>query len=173
MTDMSEEAIAAALEGKFFRGPSTFYQQHIYHCDEVEEYRPVRPPRATIAERREQVEREAELSPTKWRIPISMCIDAVAEAHRIDVKAMRDVEKTGSRRASMVACRQHAAWLIKKLRPDVTTTQIAQRLNYKDHSTVIYAVRRFDSTKSTYVPEIEAALALLRERTGDETICLL
>lgn len=171
--NVTEEQIAAALDGKFFRGPQTFHQTQIYIGDEVE-IRPskgVKPPGKKLI--KEQLEREAEINPTKWRVPVSLIVDSICVAHDFSLKDIQQHDIKMSRRQPLVVARQHAAWLLKKLRPDVSTTQIAQRLGYKDHSTVLHGIKRFERTKASFIPEIERSLEVLREQTGDQTLCLL
>lgn len=166
---MDEQAIAAALEGKFFRGPSTFYQTQVYYTEELGDL-DKRPTTVKKAQREEQLERQAEVQPTKLRIPVSLIIEAVLTAHRVSITDFRRHDIIGTRRPSLVACRQHAAWLIKKLRPDVSFKQIATRINYKDHSTVHHGCRRFERVRATYTPEVNKAMDHLRSKMGDDSI---
>lgn len=170
---MNEEEMAAALEGKFFRGPSTFHQSGFYYSDELDELVPKKKlVEVKKKQRQEILEREAEAAPTKWRIPVNLIIEACSVAHGFSLKDMRQHDIVGTKRAPLVVCRQHASWLIKRLRKDYPLTQIAEKLNYKDHSTVIYGIKRFEKVQRTYVPEIELALEYLRNQTGDQTICI-
>lgn len=183
---MTEQEILKALDGKFFRGPSTFYQSPIGVHDEVvpdpdETRRAIETERAArmarikaeIQAREEQVEREVDVAPMKWRVPISMCVDAVCLAHGVTQRELLNHSGDGSRSRRLSAARQHVVWLIKALRPDATCTQISTRLNYRDHTTILYGVKKFEGIKSRYIPEIVAALEYIREKTGDKTICLL
>ena len=183
---MTEEEILRALEGKFFRGPSSFYQNPTGVRDEpdvdveerdhvIEKVRAERAKRALEFSQRgdEQIEREVELSPVKWRIPIPVCIDSVCAAHAVSKKELMKHQFEGSKSPRLVAARQHAAWLIRNLRKETTFQKIATALEYRDHTTVMYSVKKFESVKSKYIPEIAASLEYIREKTGDKTICLL
>jgi hypothetical protein len=64
-------------------------------------------------------------------------------------------------------------WFIKRLRPELSYPQIAARLNYKDHTTVIHGIKKFELIKGRFVPEVNGAIEYLRAQTGDQTICSL
>lgn len=183
---MTEQEIAKALGNKFFRGPSNFYQNAVGVKDEpdFDQYEKIRVMKelgeekaakmlSLLGGRSEQIEKESESSPVKWRIPMSICIDAVCIAHTVSHRELIDRSVPGAKASRLVAARQHAAWLIKAIRIDTTFQQIATRLNYKDHTTVMYSVEKFESVKTNYIPEIAKALEVIREKTGDKTICLL
>lgn len=171
--NVTEEQMIAALEGKFFRGPQTFHQTQLYIGDEIE----TRPDKGAkrIGKKaiKEQLEREAEISPTRWRVPVSLIVDTVCTAHDVSLKDLQQHDIQKARRQCLVVARQHAGWLIKRLRPDISSIQIAQKLNYRDHTSVLHGIKRFEEIKRKYVPEIEQSLAILRERTGDQTLCLV
>lgn len=182
---MTEEEIAKALEGKFFRGPGTFHINPTTVAEDpeldlekdrlvlLEAARRAQLALEALERKREQAEREVELSRIKWRVPLSTCIEAVCLAHSVQPKELFDHESPGAKTRRLVSARQHAAWLMKALRDEATTTQIAARLNYKDHTTVLYGIKKFEEMKMRFVPEIEMSLQYIREKTGDQTICLL
>jgi len=130
---MTELEIAMALEGKFFRGPKTFYPARPGH--DVEESEIEEEEEEIVIEAAAQSDPETEI---KWRVPASICLKAVCDAHKITTVELLDRDAPGNRRPQLVAARQHAAWLIRKLRPEFSYPQIAARLNYKDHTTVIH-----------------------------------
>lgn len=182
---MTEEQIAKALDGKFFRGPSNFYQNPIGVKDQAEpDEAPkgvapakVDPDRAMrmlsmLESTREQIEKECEASEVKWRVPISICIESVCTAHSVSRRELMDHASVGARSKRLVDARYHAAWLIRAIRPDARLTLISTQLNYKDHTTVVYGIKRFEASKMKFIPEIATSLQIIREKTGDNTICL-
>lgn len=159
---MTEQEILQALNGKFFRGPKSFYTDRPgINIEEIEE-------EEEVLEKIDPADPEAEI---KWKVPVNICIKAVCVAHKITTVELLDTDSPGSRRPHLVRARQHAVWLIKKLRPEISYPQIAGLLNYKDHTTVIHGIRRFETIKTRFTPEVNSAIEYLRQQTGDHTIC--
>lgn len=165
MANVTEQEMALALAGKFFRGPSTFHQTIIGIPDD-DDY--LEPPEKMIALPPPPASASEPTGPAKWRVPVSMCVDAICHAHSMTPKELMEMRRT----KRLVVARQHAAWLIKRLRPEVSTTQIADRLRYNDHTTVVHGIQRFEKIKPGYMPEVAKALDYVRATTGDQTICL-
>lgn len=73
------------------------------------------------------------------RTPVQAIVDAVAAAHGLTTKDML----TQCRTVLLSRARHHAAWEIRRRRPEVPLTKIAAWLNRTDHATVIHSLMRW------------------------------
>ena len=87
------------------------------------------------------------------RSPVQAIVDAVAEAHNMPVRAMLAKGRT----ALLSQARHHAAWEIRRRRPDVPLVKIAAWLNRTDHTTIIHSLGAFQRAVNAGRYEAERA----------------
>jgi chromosomal replication initiation ATPase DnaA len=129
---LTESQIAAALDGKFFRGPSEFGWKDS----------PV-----------EKIDVPPEPLPAP-HIDADRIISVVFETYGVEPNF-----KPGKGPGVYNTARQHAAWMLRKLHPKKMSLRvIAAKLGYSDHSCALYAIRGFEEQKERRTVEIEAVM---------------
>jgi chromosomal replication initiation ATPase DnaA len=79
---------------------------------------------------------------------------AVAAAHNMTVKAIRNTDRT----RPVAWCRHHAAWELRQRRPDLGLNKIAAWLDRKNHVTVMNSLKQFTTAVQDGRYEKERAL---------------
>jgi chromosomal replication initiation ATPase DnaA len=149
---MNEKAIAAALDGGFFRidGTDAYYKRRM--AAKLKAAQAAEREQRRIAALLEETARRVENLRKQNLIPMaSLILCAVSTVYGIEIMHL-----TGrSRKARLVTARKHASYLMRQ-RTGMSLPRIGRLMN-RDHTTILYEVRTFlaeaDSQKITEVEQ--------------------
>ena len=159
---MTEEQMRQALEGKFFRGPEAFRATNVGG--------PLKVDPETVIEPEEKCGpvRVFDGDTVRVRVPMAVIASAIVKAHGISMKSLASQPGVkGSRAKELALARHHFSWTVKKLRPDISFTQIAFRLNYAEHTPALHGVRKFDKIKTAHADKVASCFRYIEEEIGE------